>query len=161
MTQSITQAFCAGIDCVLDELVTPDPDCPIGISSDLIRVLRKNTLWNADDRMRAEGALSELLNVCNHRAGLPQIELPAEFIACMIARIVSPVNRVVAAQKAPRGYKGILATGLHSEPLIEDVEPETMIALVIAFSGGYEVPEKYDSVEETMMKQQQEDKEAA
>ena len=159
MTQSITEAFVAGVDAVVDELSRSDSF--IGIADQHMKMIRQHKLWNADERMQVDGILNEILNVSLNRAGLPQMELPAELIACMICKIVAPCNRLVAAVKAPAGYKGIKATGLTEEPVIESVDPQTMFAMVIAFSGGYEVPARTETVEEVLMKQQQEDLENA
>lgn len=156
MTQSITDAFVAGVDALVRDL--DDPGTFIGISDQHVRLIRQPHLWNSDDRMQVDGILSELLNVANARAGLPSMQLPAELVACLICRIVAPCNRLVAAQRAPNGYAGIKATGLVDEPVIESVSAETMFALVIAFSGGYQVPPRVESVEEVLMKQQQEQK---
>ncbi|MDE0684978.1 MAG: hypothetical protein OXI63_18810, partial [Candidatus Poribacteria bacterium] len=152
----ITEAFVAGVNAVIYEIYHPDPDQPLGIHDAHLRLIRKDRLWNAAERQEVESILTSLLEVCNQRAGLPSMQLPAEYIACMIARVVSPCNRLVAATRAPRGYAGIKATGLTEEPVIETVEPEVMVALVVAFSGGYQVPNRMESYDEVIIKHQQE-----
>jgi len=99
-------------------------------------LLVQNDPWNVEQRRQAKSTLSECLQISLTLAGLPAMALPGQYVAACIVEIVSPVNRLVAAAKAPEAYDAVMASGLETEESeIRPISPEQMISMVIAFSG--------------------------
>ena len=70
-------------------------------------------------------------------SGIPATTLPAQYAAATIAIIVAPANRMVACLKAPDTFDAVAASGLTQDVDIRPAERETLMALVMAYSGGY------------------------
>ena len=70
-------------------------------------------------------------------AGMPAVPLPGQYAAAVIAECVSPANRLVACMKVPDTFDAVSASGVHDTFEVRPMRPEQMMALVLAYSGGF------------------------
>ena len=70
-------------------------------------------------------------------AGMPAIPLPGQYVAAVISEVVSPCNWMLASLKAPDTFDAIDATGLLEQEEVKPMKHEQMMALVMAYGGGY------------------------
>lgn len=70
-------------------------------------------------------------------AGMPPIPLPGQYVAAVIAEVVSPQNRMIACTKAPETFDASDASGLLGTSEVTDMSTQQMMALVLAYSGSY------------------------
>ena len=83
-----------------------------------------------------KSVLSEAVNITMTLAGLPAEPLPGQYVAAVIATLVAPCNRLVAAQRAPETYDAVSASGLVESAEVLPMPPTQMVALVMAYSSG-------------------------
>lgn len=108
-----------------------------GISQADWDLLTKKEHWTSDEARSVNSILSAVMDVSLTIANLPAQSLPGQYVAAVIACLVSPANRLVASYKTPDSYDGIAATGI-SEPFeVREMKREQMVALVMAYSGGF------------------------
>ena len=122
--------------------------CPLsayGISTDDLKVLGKTSFWQASDRVRVQRALSALRDgICQH-IGLPNFNVPAEYMACILCKFVHSVNiRVACGWVAAMPLfpcDDIAADNLSAEPVTD----RRLFALVMlargkdpAFEAGFD-----------------------
>lgn len=108
-----------------------------GISKVDWELLTQNEHWTPDQARSIRSILANCIEVCMTICGMPPVPLPAQYAAAVIAIVVSPANRMVAAMKCPDTFDALQASGLQGTVQIEKAPPEQMIALVTAYSGGF------------------------
>jgi len=106
-----------------------------GISQQEWDLLTKNEAWNPEERRSVRSALSEVINCSLSMAGLPADALPSEYVAAVIAVVVSPVNRLVAAARTPETHLAVSAAGIKENEDIDPASPAQMRALVMMYTG--------------------------
>lgn len=119
-------------------------------------LLRKETPWTPDEARGVRSILAAAIEGALSIAGLPAAPLPGQYAAAVIAILVAPCNRIVAAMKTPDTFDALGASGLVQEVKIRPMEREQMIALVMAYSGGFggePMPRVDDTVGEYMRKE--------
>jgi hypothetical protein len=100
-------------------------------------LLTQKEYWTPDQSRGIRSVLANVIEVSMTIAGLPAIPLPGQYVAALISEVVSPCNYLVAAIKAPDTFDATDATGLMKEVEIRTMEPQQMMALVIAYAGDY------------------------
>lgn len=90
----------------------------VGITAADWKVLTQTKPWNAEQRSRVRSTLSECINASLTLAGLPGDQLPGQFVAALIAHVVSPANMIVAAYRAPDTYDAVKASGLQGSVVV-------------------------------------------
>ena len=70
-------------------------------------------------------------------AGMPAIPLPGQYVAALIAEVVSPVNRLLACTKVPETFDAEAASGILRTHEVKPMSYEQMSSLVILYSGGF------------------------
>jgi len=101
------------------------------------RLLTQETNWTPSEARKIRSLLASVVEVCMTIAGMPPVPLPAQYVAATIAIVVAPANRMVAAMKAPDTFDAFSASGLNQEMEVKTTEREQMMALVMAYSGGF------------------------
>lgn len=111
-----------------------------GITQQEWEILTKQDLWNRTEARAVPEILASVIGACLTYAGLPSVPLPAQYVACVICRLVHPCNRYTAAMRSPRAFDAVSTEG-HAlggqEVEVEDVSKQRMIALVTAYSSGH------------------------
>lgn len=92
--------------------------------------------WTPEEARRMRGVLASVIEVCMTIAGMPAVPLPGQYAAAVIAVCVGPANRLLAAMRVPDTFDAVAASGLSDPIEIRPMRPETMMALVMAYSGG-------------------------
>ena len=100
-------------------------------------LLTQEEPWTPEQVRQIRSILASIIEVCMTIAGLPPLPLPGQYAAAVIAIVVAPANRFLAAQKVPDTFDAVAASGLEGVIDIKPVKPETMFGLVLAYSGGY------------------------
>jgi hypothetical protein len=100
-------------------------------------LLTKEEPWTPEEVRQIRSVLASIIEVCMTIAGLPAVPLPGQYAAAVIAVIVAPANRFLAAQKVPATFDAVAASGLEGMVEVKECRPETMFALVMAYSGGF------------------------
>lgn len=108
-----------------------------GISQADWDLLTQTAPWTPEQVRQVRSILAAVIEVCMTIAGLPPVPLPGQYAAAVIAIIVSPANRFLAAQKVPETFDAVAASGLEGKVEIKPVRQETMFGLVLAYSGGF------------------------
>ena len=93
--------------------------------------------WTPEQVRQIRSILASTIEVCMTIAGLPPVPLPGQYAAAVIAIVVGPANRFLAAAKVPETFDAIAASGLEGTVEIKPLRQETMFGLVMAYSGGY------------------------
>jgi hypothetical protein len=93
--------------------------------------------WTPNEARQIRTILASIVEICLTISGLPPVPLPGQYVAAVIAICVAPANRFVAAQKVPQTFDAAAASGLEGSMEIKEMKTEQMIALVLAYSGGY------------------------
>jgi hypothetical protein len=93
--------------------------------------------WTPEQVRQVRSILASVIEICMTIAGLPAVPLPGQYAAAVIAIVVSPSNRFLAAQKVPETFDAVAASGLEGAVDIKPVKQEQMFGLVMAYSGGY------------------------
>ena len=108
-----------------------------GISQKEWDLLTQEEHWTPDQSRQIRSILASVIEVCMSVVAMPPSPLPGQYCAAVIAIIVAPANRIIAAYKCPDTFDAVAAAGI-SEPLeVKPVRPETMVSLVMAYSGGF------------------------
>jgi hypothetical protein len=93
--------------------------------------------WTPEQIRQVRSILASVIEVCMTIAGLPPVPLPGQYAAAVIAIVVSPGNRFLAAQRVPDTFDAVAASGLQGMSEIIPTTKEQMFGLVMAYSGGY------------------------
>lgn len=101
------------------------------------QLITQDEHWTAEEARRVRGILASVIEVSMTLAGLPPVPLPGQYAAAIIAIVVAPCNRFVAAQRVPDTFDAAAASGLEGTMEIRPMKREQMFALVMAYSGGF------------------------
>lgn len=108
----------------------------VGFSAEEWDLLTTPTPWTPEQRRQVRSVLAEAVSVTLTLAGLPSEPLPGQYVAAVIAQLVAPANRLVAAYRAPECFDAISASGLIAATEVRPMGPEQMVSLVVAYSSG-------------------------
>jgi len=108
-----------------------------GISQVDWELLTDEQPWSVEESRRIRSVLAATIEVCMTVSGMPPVPLPAQYAAAIIAVVVAPANRMVAAMKCPDTFDAHTASGLMGTAQVVRPSTEQMMALVMAYSGGY------------------------
>lgn len=108
-----------------------------GISSEEWAVLTQPEHWTPEQARDARGLIANCIEVAMTISGLPATPLPGQYAAAVIAIVVAPANRMIAALKAPETFDAVAAAGITETFQVKPMAKEQMMALVMAYSGGY------------------------
>ena len=108
-----------------------------GIEEAHWRLLTQDEYWTPDQARAIRSILANVVEISMTIAGMPPVPLPGQYVAAVIAEVVSPCNRMVACVKAPDTFDASMASGFMGAPEVEDMTPHQLMALVIAYSGGF------------------------
>lgn len=108
-----------------------------GISQPEWDLLTQEEFWTPEQYRGVRSILANVCEVSMTVAGLPAAPLPGQYVAALIAIVVSPANRIMAAHKAPETFDAVGAAGITESYVIRPMPREQMISLVMAYSGGY------------------------
>ena len=100
------------------------------------KLLTQKALWTPSQIRRVPQALADVVNASLTVAGIPAMELPGQYVAAVICRVVAVPNRLVAARQAPASFDGHAASGVEGAPAIVPVSRKQMIALVMVYSSN-------------------------
>lgn len=108
-----------------------------GIELSHWELLTQDEFWTPDQARQIRTILASVIEVSMTIAGMPAMPLPGQYTAAVIAEVVSPLNRMVACTKAPDTFDADIASGILTTHEIKDMTVQQLMALVIAYSGGY------------------------
>ena len=108
-----------------------------GIDQHHWEMLTQEEYWSPDQARQMRSILANVIEVSMTIAGMPAIPLPGQYAAALIAKVVSPMNRIVACWKAPDTFDAEVASGLMGTHEVKDMPIEQLISLVLAYSGGF------------------------
>lgn len=98
-------------------------------------LLTQKTCWTKAERMGIGSIISNMVSITLLVSGLPATSLPGSYVACCIAKIISPCNRLVAAANAPASFDAMSASGIGQESIEIQTTEKQMYALVELFSS--------------------------
>lgn len=119
-------------------------------------LLTQERHWLPEEARRIRSILANVVEVSMTIAGMPAVPLPGQYVAAVIAIVVAPANRLVAATRVPDTFDAVAASGLMQAFEVRPMRPEQMMALVMAYSGGFgdePMPRLGDEVVEHMKKE--------
>ena len=70
----------------------------VGVNKEDFKFLVQNQPWLGQDRMRARRAIEAIAGSTMDVIGVPRYRIPAEYVAVVIATLVSPVNVFCACE---------------------------------------------------------------
>ena len=108
-----------------------------GIEQAQWELLTQDEFWTIDQARQIRSILASVIEVSMTIAGMPAIPLPGQYTAAVIAEVVKPLNRMVACTKAPDTFDADAASGILGTHEIKDMTVQQLMALVIAYSGGF------------------------
>lgn len=108
-----------------------------GISQTDWELLTQAAPWTPEEARSVRSILASIIEVCMTISGLPPVPLPGQYAAAVIAIVVGPANRFLAAQKVPDTFDAAAASGLEGAMEIKPMKAEQMFSLVLAYSGGF------------------------
>lgn len=108
-----------------------------GIDEHSWQLLTQSEYWSPDQARQIRSILASTVEVAMTISGMPAIPLPGQYVAAVIAEVVSPVNRLLACTKAPDTFDADQASGIMDTHVVKDMSVQQLMALVIAYSGGY------------------------
>lgn len=100
-------------------------------------ILTQKEYWSPDQAREMRSVLANVIEISMTLAGMPAIPLPGQYVAALIATVVSPCNRLVACTKAPDTFDAFAATGLMETHEVKDMPVQQLMALVVVYSGDY------------------------
>ena len=101
------------------------------------KLLTQDEYWTPEQARQMRNILAAVVEVSMTIAGMPAIPLPGQYVAAVIATVVSPVNRMLACTKAPDTFDAVDASGIMTSHEVKDMSVQQMMALVLAYSGGF------------------------
>jgi len=108
-----------------------------GITQTDWELLSQEDPWTPQEARQVRTILASVIEVCLTISGLPPVPLPGQYAAAVIAVVVAPANRFLAAQKVPDTFDAAEASGLQGTMAIRPMKAEQMFSLVLAYSGGF------------------------
>ena len=108
-----------------------------GIEQAHWELLTQGEYWTPDQSRAIRSILANVIEVSMTIAGMPAIPLPGQYVAALIAEVVAPCNYMIAAVKAPDTFDATDASGLLGGAEVRTMEYQQLMALVIAYAGGY------------------------
>ncbi len=108
-----------------------------GIDQSHWELLTQKEYWSPDQARQIRAILASTLEVSLTIAGMPAIPLPGQYVAAVIAEIVSPSNRMLACTKAPDTFDAAAASGIMETHQIKPMPFQQLMGLTLAYSGGY------------------------
>lgn len=108
-----------------------------GIEESHWNLITSREYWTPDESRAVRSILANVVEVSMTIAGLPAIQLPGQYVAAVIAEVVSPCNWAVAALKAPDTFDAFDASGLAGPTEQKPMEWPQMFSLVLAYGGAY------------------------
>ena len=100
-------------------------------------VLTQEEYWSPQQMRSIRSILANVLEVAMTISGMPAIPLPGQYVAALIAEVVSPCNRMVAAMKAPDTFDAEAASGIMGAYEVKDMSQQQLISLVMIYSAGF------------------------
>jgi hypothetical protein len=100
-------------------------------------ILTQSEYWSPEQARNMRSVIANVVEVSMTIAGMPAIPLPGHYVAALIAIVVAPCNRMVACVKAPDTFDGAVASGIESTHEVKDMSVQQLMALVLAYSGGF------------------------
>lgn len=120
----------------------------LNISAEDVALCKGATAWSTTDRPRVRRVLDAYLYGCVDALGLPRFELPAEYVAAIIAVFVHPCNYfaactwitgAVSQEELLSGKSGKVPEGF------EKVKPSQLFAIIIELqTKSTEVAKSYE-----------------
>ena len=101
------------------------------------QILTQKEYWSPDQARSMRQVLADVVNVSLTIAGMPALPLPGQYVAAVIAEVVAPPNRMLACTKAPDTFDAAAASGITETHEVKPMHYTQMMALVLAYSGGY------------------------
>lgn len=108
-----------------------------GIEQAHWELLTQREYWTPDQSRAVRSVLANVIEVSMTIAGMPAVPLPGQYVAALIAEVVSPCNYMIAAVKAPDTFDATDASGLTGGSEVRTMEYQQLMALVLAYAGGY------------------------
>lgn len=108
----------------------------VGFSAEEWDLLTQKEMWTQEQRRMVRAPLAEAVSISLTLAGLPSEPLPGQYVAAVIAKLVAPANRLVAAFRAPETFDAVSASGLIGEGEVKAMTPQQMVSLVMYYSSG-------------------------
>jgi hypothetical protein len=100
-------------------------------------MLTQREYWTPDQSRAVRSILANVIEVSMTISGMPAIPLPGQYVAAVIAEVVSPCNYMLAAIKAPDTFDATDASGLLGQSEVRKVEYQQLMGLVLAYAGGF------------------------
>lgn len=110
----------------------------LGLTPKVYEEVTSEIPWIAAQRTRMRAALDALCHATTDLAGLPRIEIPAEYVAAVIAVFVSPVNTPLACSFMGERFVTSADAASVGEPPPQGMEHMTaaqLLALVCQIHG--------------------------
>lgn len=108
-----------------------------GVVEEDWKVLTSSEYWTPDQARQVRSILASVCEVAMSIAGMPAIPLPGQYVAAVIAHVVKPANRMLAAIRAPETFDAEAASGMLGTHIVKPMPQQQMISLVMAYSGGF------------------------
>lgn len=108
-----------------------------GINDADWRLLTQDEYWTPDQARAVRSILANAIEISMTIAGMPAIPLPGQYVAALISEVVSPCNYMLACVKAPDTFDATDASGLMVESQVRTMDVTQLMALTIAYAGGY------------------------
>lgn len=108
-----------------------------GIDQAHWELLTQDEYWTPDQSRAVRSVLANVIECSMTIAGMPAIPLPGQYVAAVIAEVVSPCNYMIAAVKAPDTFDAADASGLLGGAEVRKMEYQQLMSLVLAYAGGY------------------------
>ena len=98
-------------------------------------IIKCLSAWTPEQVRGARTAIDKLLSACLTQSGLPRMPLPAEYIATVISKVISPANWMASAQAGLSGLDGKQLVSQQGDVISarEAVTPERLFALILLF----------------------------
>lgn len=108
-----------------------------GIEEAHWKLLTQDEYWTTDQARSIRSILANAIEISMTIAGMPPIPMPGQYAAALIATVVTPCNWMVACVKAPDTFDAFDASGLLGPTEINDMTPQQLMGLVIAYGADY------------------------
>ena len=108
-----------------------------GIEEHQWKLITQEEYWTREQAQQIRSILASVVEVSMTIAGMPAIPLPGQYVAAVISEVVAPCNRMLACTKAPDTFDAVSASGILATHEIKPMSVQQMMALVLAYSGGY------------------------
>ena len=138
LTLELHRAFRIGAQrLAADESAYTDLHKAHGIEETHWKLLTQKEYWTPDQSRAIRSILANVIEVSMTIAGMPAVPLPGQYVAAVISEVVAPCNRMIACVKSPDTFDAAMASGFMGSPEVKDMTPQQLMALVLAYSGGF------------------------